>query len=393
MTRRLAICALAVSSLMLAGAALSACGGLSASDTGTATAASEALTAEKARETESGALEGSGYITFVVNVHDTVHIDESGDTLLRLIGIYEKYGVRGDFYLTAPVAELYAQQRPDVIERLKSSSMTISYHVRPPHPLYSGFDAPLKGLDAPALAQTLLDYETYRLDPVTGGLDRARPGGYQYVAALLGRAPVVASAPTSNSRTKEAAEQNFASLGAQMTVQYHEEGTDLQQPFEWVNGLLVRPSDFSITRWQAGAAGDGAAEAGHGANVRGEQDPFWWNMLGGANAAAFNPAGYLRARLDEWWSVNPGRPPLITALIHENNFSRSGPEGWTARYYSHGEKAAPLSPPYDMNAPDLSHLRSPAEQEQIWTAYEELVAWSAANLRVVTSEDIVKLAT
>lgn len=392
MKRRLAICALAAGLLLLIGTALSACGEPAASDAGTATEAGEALPVDNSAATEPAAFAGPGYITFVVNVHDTVHLGESGDTLLRLIGIYENYGVRGDFYLTAPVAELYAEQRPDVIERLKNSSMTISYHVRPPHPLYSGFDTSLKGLDGAALAQTLLDYETYRLDPVTGGLDRAQPGGYQYVASLLGRSPVVASAPTSNSVIKEAAEQNFVSLGARMTVRYHEEGTDLQQPFEWVNGLLVRPSDFSITRWQAGAAQAGAPAAGRGAGTHGQQDPFWWNMLSSANAAAYNPAAYLQSRLDQWWSGNPGRPPLITALIHENNFSRSGPEGWTARYYSDGEKAEPLSPPYDMNAPDLSRLRSLAEQEQIWAAYEEMVAWAAAHLRVVTSEDIVELA-
>jgi hypothetical protein len=85
--------------------------------------------------------------------------------------------VRGDFYLTAPVVESYIRERPDVIERLKNSQMTISYHVRPPHPLYSGFDQRLQGLNDAQLYQTLLDYETYALDLSTGDLDRSRPGG------------------------------------------------------------------------------------------------------------------------------------------------------------------------------------------------------------------------
>ncbi|KAF0107779.1 MAG: hypothetical protein FD146_1410 [Anaerolineaceae bacterium] len=210
-----------------------------------------------------------GYITFVINVHDWVHADESADTLLRLVDIFEKYGVRGDFYFTAPVVEAYVNERPDVIERLKNSDMTISYHVRPPHPLYTGFDQRLEGLDDAALYQTLLDYETYALDLTTGGLDRSRPGGYAYVAQVFGRKPVAAPAPTNNPRIKQIAEQVYASLGAQMTLHYHESGTDPYEPFVWSNGLLVRPSDFSVTRTTA---------------VNGRDD-FWWNYMTGPDAA------------------------------------------------------------------------------------------------------------
>ncbi len=84
-------------------------------------------------------------ITFVLNVHDWRHVDESAGTLLRAISIFERYGVKGDFYLTGPMAKLYAEKRPDVLERLRESKMTISDHVRPPHPLYPGFDGGLRG--------------------------------------------------------------------------------------------------------------------------------------------------------------------------------------------------------------------------------------------------------
>jgi len=43
-----------------------------------------------------------GYITFVVNVHDFVNVGESADTLLCLIGIFERYGVRGIFTSPGP---------------------------------------------------------------------------------------------------------------------------------------------------------------------------------------------------------------------------------------------------------------------------------------------------
>ncbi|HEY57783.1 MAG TPA: hypothetical protein G4O04_04505 [Anaerolineae bacterium] len=49
-----------------------------------------------------------GYLTFVVNVHGWVHVEQNAATLLRLIDLFQRYGVRGGFYLTAPVARAYA---------------------------------------------------------------------------------------------------------------------------------------------------------------------------------------------------------------------------------------------------------------------------------------------
>lgn len=342
-----------------------------------ATTAAATTTASTAAVIRDG-LSAPGYMTFVINVHDTVHVDESADTILRLIGIYEKYGVRGDFYLTAPMVSLYAERRPEVIERLRDSNMTISYHVRPPHPLYNGFDAGLKSLDDAALAAAITDYENYRLDLATGGLLRDQPGGYAYVASVFGRDPVVASAPNSDRRLWSAAEKVYAGLGAHATVLYHEEGTDPKQPFEWVEGLLIRPSDFSVTRW--------------GEPGREGKEPFWWNMLSTSKAAEYNPTAYLQGQLADWQTKNTGRSPFITALIHENNFYRQGAEAWTSIYYADTGKKQPLTPPYDLNASDPSKPRSQAEQDAIWAAYEEMVAWAAANLRVATSEDIVALA-
>ncbi len=322
---------------------------------------------------------GGGYMTFAVNVHDVVNVDDSADTILRLADIYEKYGVRGDFYLTAPVVHLYEEQRPDVIQRLRDSDMTISYHVRPPHALYNRFDQRLEGLDDARLAQTLLDYESYRLDLATGGLLRDEPGGYRYVADTFGRDPVVAPSPNNDPRIKSLSRRTYAGLGAQMTITYHEQGTDPDEPFEWVDGLLVRPSDFSITRW-----GD------PGSNGKGT---FWWNKVLSDEADAYDPAGYLQAQLKEWWSAEAGRAPFVTSLIHENNFYRSGAAPWSSRYFSDNGKTLPLEPPFDLNAEDASTPRSLEEQEAIWAAYEEMVAYAAANLNVVTSEDIVRLAS
>ncbi len=317
-------------------------------------------------------------ISFIINVHDWIHADESADILMKLVDLFEKYNVRGDFYFTAEVTRKLAEERPDVIERFKNSSMTISYHVRPPHPLYTGFDSRLQNLSDDELYRTLLDYETYALNLETGDLDRSQPGGYTYVAQVFGRNPVVAAAPNNNQRIKDTAQKVYASLGAQMTILYHESGTKIEQPYEYINGMLVRPSDFSVTRT---TMIDGT-------------DNFWWNFMSKPEANEYNPTAMLQSQIAEWESHNYGRVPFITSLIHENNYYRSGAEAWSSIYFTmdKGQKADPLSPPYDLNAPDPSKLRSPEEQQAIFAAYEELVAYAAAHLTVVTSEDIVEMA-
>jgi acetyl esterase/lipase len=154
---------------------------------------------------------------------------------------------------------------------------------------------------------------------------------------------------------------------------YHEVGTKVDKPFEYVQGLLVRPSDFSVTRWAMGN----------------NQENFWWNFMALRLAAAYNPTAYLKAKLAAW--DNPRRP-FITSLIHENNFYRKGAESWTDYYFRDADKEKPLAPPYDLNAADLSIARPLAEREAIWKAYEEMVAYAAANLNVVTSLDVVAMA-
>ena len=320
-----------------------------------------------------------GYITFAINTHDWLHVDQSADILLRLVELYEKHDVRGDFYLTAPMTHYYAESRPDVIRRFRESNMTISYHIRPPHVLYPKFNGRLRELDDDQLAKILRDYETHRLDMTTGELLRGQPGGYQYVAETFGRKPVALGVPTGSLRERTAARRNYRELGARVIVEHHESGTKLDRPFEWVDGLLMRPSDFSVTRWAA--PGDRPGRRGLG--------NFWWNMLWTPRAADYNPTAYLKRRLAEW---NGPREPIITCLIHENNFCRARSTPWALVYYADPRKSRPLQAPFDLNAADASVARSPEDRQAIWRAYEEIVAYAAANLKVVTSEDIVKMA-
>ncbi len=312
-----------------------------------------------------------GYFTFVINVHDWVHHDESAATVLRLVNLFARYGVRGDFYFTAPVARTYAEYHPEVLNRLREESMTISYHVRAPHPLTQGFGDRLENLDEATLAETLRAYATHRLDLRTGDWLPGETGGYAYVTQCFGQPPVTV-ALSASPRIREVALQVYADLGAQAVVLYHEEGADLAHPLVFTpSGLLIRPADFSVLRLPDGN--------------------FWWNGVA-RGATGAHPVTLLTNGLDAWWAQQPPRAPYILAQIHENNFYRRGSVAWGSFYYTidaRGNKVAPLSPPFDLLAPDPSTPRSAAEQAAIWQAYEDLVAYVATHFQVVTSADLV----
>jgi peptidoglycan/xylan/chitin deacetylase (PgdA/CDA1 family) len=315
-------------------------------------------------------LSGPGYITFAVNVHDWCHPRDSADTLKRLATMFKRHGVRGDFYLTAPMVAVYREQCPDVIKTLKDTGMTISYHFRPPHPAYTGFSGKLAPLHGAELESALRDIETCELDLATGALHKDRKGGYALVAETLGTKPVCASALCDTPKIKMALLKIYREMGAKMALMYHESGTKVDQPFEFVDGLLIRPSDFSITRWKA----PGDAE-----------ENFWWNRVMSRDGAAYDPTAKLKQELANWKAP---RPPLITALIHENNYYRRGAETWKA-YYLDGR--TPLPPPWNLKAADPSRARPKQEVEKIFTAYESMVVYAAKHLKVVTSADLVAM--
>jgi len=317
------------------------------------------------------ACDAPGYIQFAINTHDIINLVESADTVLRLIDLFERHSVRGDFYLTGAMVNLYEEHRPDVIARLRDSEMTISYHVRPPHPLNSGFDDPLQGLRPKEIMELLEGYETYKLDIATGGLLRDEFGGYTHSEDVFGRPPSTI-AFSSLARYKELAFPMFARLGAEVGLVYHETGADISNPLPVEDGLISRPSDLSVTRWASGNS---------------DKVNFWWNMLATPEADAYDPAGYLGGGIAAW---DHDRPPFVTALIHENNFYRQGATPWSLVYFESTDKEVRKFPPYDLNSEDPSKPRVGAEA--VWEAYEALVAYAAEHLIVITSADLASLA-
>ncbi len=303
-------------------------------------------------------------ITFVMNTHDHTHVDESADTVIRAAGIFRKYGVKGDFYLTGPITQAYVNERSDAVSALRD--MGISYHVRAPHPLSDGFTGPLMALRTKEQKVAVIkQYETYAQDMATGELKTGTLGGYTLVKNTFGRAPSCVGLSISNIPLREAAMEVFASMGAKCVITTHASSTPKADPFTWYGTLLERPGDINITRW-------------------GDRNDFWWNRIE-EDPTNYDPLPKMREALKSW---TLSRTPYITSLIHENNFERSGPEGWTLSYYTDRTKKTIRQPTYPLTGVDTSKSRNKREKEAIWAAYERWVQWSAANMRVATSEEI-----
>lgn len=307
-----------------------------------------------------------GYITFVINVHEWAHIDQGYVILNDLCSLFSSKGVKGDFYVTAPMAEKLASSYPATVSAMKLHG--ISYHSRPPHPLYTGFDASLQGLSATALTQTITDFETYGQNLTTGALDKTKSGGFTKVKEVFGRAPCAVSIVNSGTSILTSAAAVYKSMGAKMIVAFHEGESDPANPFVQKYNLLVRPSHLKLTHSTG--------------------DEFWWNTVSAGKGG--DPTESLKTQLSAWKET---KLPFATAIIHENNFFRSGPEAWTSVYYMDEQKTTPLAPSFNLSAAEWGKERSSDSKSAIWQAYRDLVYYCADNMNVVTSQDIVTLST
>jgi hypothetical protein len=330
----------------------------------------EDLPTETPEPTPTEEVDPIGQVTFAVYVSDFVHPDQSADTVLKLIDLFEQNGLHGEFYLTGPITHVFAQAHGEVIDRLRETGMTISYHSKPPHPLTPGFEGPISGLPVDETERMITRYESERLDIETGGLIPDEPGGYNYLKELFDAPPVAIDAPkTSRSGF---AMPLLARMGARVIVNQAE--YDPQQPFQYMYSMLLRPEDLIINRWQA-------------EGVEGEQ--AWWDMQEGEFGSSYIPLERLQAQIAAW---DVERLPFILIPINEYNFYRSGPAPWTLIFYQDQSRANPKSPPFDLNTADISTARSEGSMQSVWDAYSQMVEWGSIYLEPVTSEDILLIA-
>jgi len=156
------------------------------------------------------------YVLFSLSTHDWVFPEESIAVLNKMIDIHEKYNVPIELYLDDQVMQIYYEQSPELIERLKTSPVVaVSYHIRPPTPYYKELEFDfigLEALDEITLKETLLDYEEHAIDLETGEPTNAA-GGYEFVKDIIGYAPLTVSGF-----------EKYGDLGTVLRNLYYEKG-------------------------------------------------------------------------------------------------------------------------------------------------------------------------
>ncbi len=275
------------------------------------------------------------YVLFSINVQDFSYPEQSAAILDRIITLHETYNVPVDIYLTDIMAQIYAEQFPQLLERLKTSPVVaISYHYRPPRPYAIRYDwLGLRNMSTDEMYQTVLRYETHAVDSVTGQTTDA-PGGYQYVASLIGYPPYAATSTSNDAEIESVVIRVFQELGAQMLVAR----ADALNLGDTKQGLYVRPEHYDYKLFEQTGA-----------------DP----------AASFEQA------LAEARQSRGAKPPyFIGVKMHDNDFFAKQ-SAWVTVYVDGGKRP-------DWDPTRKSPLLSQAEQDAVWAQYEQTVAYVAS---------------
>ena len=105
--------------------------------------------------------------------------------------MHEGYDIPIDIYLTGTTLHNYVNDYPDLVEKMINSDVvSISYHFRPPMPMYSGFDnIGLSGMDNQELYNTLISYSENKLDLETEGDRKVSTTEAQNLAQSWGNIP------------------------------------------------------------------------------------------------------------------------------------------------------------------------------------------------------------
>lgn len=288
----------------------------------------------------AGTSDPDAYMTFNINTQDFAYPELSADILNRIIDLHETYTIPVDIYLTTTMVDLYEEIEPELLERMKTSSVVaVNYHTRPPLPYhYSGdYDwISLAEMTEEEQYTTIMDYETHGLDLVTGN-PTDKDGGYAHLAETLGYAPPIASILGSTTQTRIAREV-YKDLGATFTIDH---GSTYNFG-DTKNGLYLRPEHYDLRLFEHVGTND----------IEGVFD----DAYAGALAAEGGTAPY-----------------VVGIKMHDNDFFAES-SAWTTVYQT--REARTEGPPYDTSL--TSDLLSDADTDAMWKLYEDTVKYIAS---------------
>lgn len=280
------------------------------------------------------------YVTFNINTQDFAYPELSVDILNRIIDLHETYRLPVDIYLTTTMVDVYESIAPELLERMKTSSVVaVNYHTRPPLPYHYSGDYDWIGLTEMTEEEqydTIMEYETHGLDLITGN-PTEEEGGYAYLSEILGYAPPIASILGSTTQTRIAREV-YNDLGATFTIDH---GSTYNFG-DKKNGLYLRPEHYDLRLFEHVGTHD----------IDGVIDNAYAEALAAEDAEA---------------------PYVIGIKMHDNDFFAEN-SAWTTIYQT--REARTEGPPYDTSL--ISELLTSAEQEAMWELYEETVTFIAS---------------
>lgn len=297
-------------------------------------------------------LEKTVYTAFIINTHDWTDPEQSIAVLNKIIDLHEEYQLPVDIYLDDPVVQVYQEQAPELIERLKTSAyVAVSYHLRPPYPYYWDYDwLGLDKINKSELRELLLNYEEHEIDLSTGQ-PTGNPGGYQLLKDLIGYPPYMAVVMGSRKVMPILAEI-YKDKGALFTLTHS--GTTGWGEIQ--NGLWMRPESLEVKVYEP----------------RGRKSCD--DIL-----------------IDSLTKVGDERPSFINLKWHEDNFYTSGTP-WGPVYWSNEKERGLLNPPYDLSKAMIGvKVKTEAEEAEQWTRYEECLSYVKDNPEIFTAINAVNL--
>ena len=104
--------------------------------------------------------------------------------LRRHLAIFQNEGVKTGYWFIGLAAEQMQRLDPELLKLISNSGMALGHHGanRKPTPMLS---ERIKGQNWSDDVQTVLDYESYHLDPETGEMDFSRVGGLKILQQLF----------------------------------------------------------------------------------------------------------------------------------------------------------------------------------------------------------------
>lgn len=282
------------------------------------------------------------YTLFILNVHDWLLGEDSIETVNKVIDIHEEYEIPVNIYLTDPMVQLYVEEAPDLIERLRTSEyVTVSYHTRPPSPYYSNFDIiGLHELSDEEIYDKIMEYETHKIDLSTG-LPTEEEGGYAYLTELMGYAPVTAAVASEYKNVVTQAIKVYKDLGATFTL-VHGKETLLGDK---KGALYLRPEQIELKLYESKGLESKAADV-------------------------------IEAAMADF-SGDSSKGIFLNIKFHEDNYYLKGTP-WLYNFFTDGKESDPKSVPFDIETVKVNE-KSELEKAHIWELYEEGVQYVKEN--------------